>query len=88
MANHEVSTCDLCGAEWDKRYVNPGFRKYHFWVGEVFDGYDRYEDDHESILLCKKCQARIAKALHGKGRIKFDMFTKSCATYDNRRQGA
>lgn len=88
MADHKVSSCDLCGAVWDRRYANPGFRSYAFWVGEVFDGYDRWEDDHESILLCKRCQAKIAKALHGKGKIRFGMFTQSMATYDSRKQGA
>ena len=69
MANHEVSTCDLCGVSWDKRFVNPGFKVYSFWVGEVHDGCDRWEDDYEAILLCQKCQARVAKALNGKGKI-------------------
>jgi hypothetical protein len=74
MGEFKSTTCDLCGKVWDHRYSNPGFRKYTFHVGEVHDGYDRWENDEEFIVLCSKCQARVAKSLHGRGNIKFDMF--------------
>ena len=90
MAERRVAVCDLCGDAEDPKFSSraQGFRTYPFFVGEVFDGYDRYEESVEKIVLCKKCQARVAKALHGKGKIAFDMFKESLATHDDRRPGA
>ena len=67
-----TTLCDLCGKEDSFR-----MRKYTFYVGQEFDGYDgydRYYGAFEDIVLCRKCQARLVKALHGKGNIKSVMY--------------